>query len=183
MLASVQIDSRLCSRELNYWGTSISGVLFRPAVGSARIFIAVGARSCPIKSGHCEHTSCPRSLGQSPISLALARVPGVRRRPPRGAMLANLPTHRVRNMSLGSQSDLARRYGTLPRAKLRAAVSYIEEHLEASPSLEQLAAITGISPLLLRPAVQAGHRWPEGGSEGRESIPSRPNHPHRTTPC
>ena len=38
------------------------------------------------------------------------------------------------------------REGKLPRARLRAVIEYIEEHLDASPSLEQMAAIAHISP-------------------------------------
>jgi AraC family transcriptional regulator len=34
---------------------------------------------------------------------------------------------------------------TLPRGRLRAVVEYVEEHLDASPSLEQLAAIARLS--------------------------------------
>jgi AraC family transcriptional regulator len=36
--------------------------------------------------------------------------------------------------------------GPLPRGRLRAVVEYIEEHLDASPTLEQLAAVTRLSP-------------------------------------
>ena len=39
-----------------------------------------------------------------------------------------------------------RRAGTLPRAKLRAVVEYVEEHLDGSPTLEQLAAVARLSP-------------------------------------
>jgi AraC family transcriptional regulator len=39
-----------------------------------------------------------------------------------------------------------RRYGALPRAKLRAVVEYVEEHLDASPTLERMAAIARLSP-------------------------------------
>jgi len=38
------------------------------------------------------------------------------------------------------------REGKLPRARLRAVIEYIEEHFDASPSLEQMAAIAHISP-------------------------------------
>ena len=37
------------------------------------------------------------------------------------------------------------REGKLPRARLRAVIEYIEEHLDASPSMEQMAAIAHIS--------------------------------------
>ena len=36
--------------------------------------------------------------------------------------------------------------GTLPRGRLRAVVEYIEGHLEAGPSLGQLAAVARLSP-------------------------------------
>jgi AraC family transcriptional regulator len=36
--------------------------------------------------------------------------------------------------------------GALPRGRLRAVVEYIEEHLDASPSLEQMAAVARLSP-------------------------------------
>ena len=39
-----------------------------------------------------------------------------------------------------------RRDGTLPRARLRAVVEYIEEHLAASPTLEQMASVVRLSP-------------------------------------
>jgi AraC family transcriptional regulator len=39
-----------------------------------------------------------------------------------------------------------RRHGALPRARLRAIVEYIEEHLDASPTLEQMAALARLSP-------------------------------------
>jgi AraC family transcriptional regulator len=37
------------------------------------------------------------------------------------------------------------RDGTLPRGRLRAVVEYIEEHLDASPTLEQIAAVARLS--------------------------------------
>jgi AraC family transcriptional regulator len=36
--------------------------------------------------------------------------------------------------------------GALPRARLRPVVEYVEEHLDASPSLEQLATVARLSP-------------------------------------
>jgi AraC family transcriptional regulator len=36
--------------------------------------------------------------------------------------------------------------GALPRGRLRAVVEYVEEHLDAGPRLEQLAAVAGLSP-------------------------------------
>jgi AraC family transcriptional regulator len=38
------------------------------------------------------------------------------------------------------------RDGVLPRGRLRAVVEYIEEHLDASPTLEQMAAVARLSP-------------------------------------
>ncbi len=60
--------------------------------------------------------------------------------------LANvLAVHLIRHVLTPRQPE-RRRDGTLPRAKLRAVGEYIEEHLDASPSLEQLAAVAGLSP-------------------------------------
>jgi AraC family transcriptional regulator len=60
--------------------------------------------------------------------------------------LANiLAVHLIRHVSAPCQSA-RRRNGTLPRAKLRAVVEYIEEHLDSGPTLEQMAAIAGLSP-------------------------------------
>src|SRR5207245_11580636 len=36
--------------------------------------------------------------------------------------------------------------GALPRGRLRAVLEYIEEHLDASPTLEQMAAVARLSP-------------------------------------
>jgi AraC family transcriptional regulator len=59
--------------------------------------------------------------------------------------LANvLAVHLIRHV-LASRLPTRRRDGTLPRAKLRAVVEYIEEHLNASPSLEQMAAVARLS--------------------------------------
>jgi AraC family transcriptional regulator len=60
--------------------------------------------------------------------------------------LANvLAVHLIRHVSAPRQSA-RRRDGTLPRAKLRAVVEYVEEHLDAGPTLEQMAAIARLSP-------------------------------------
>jgi hypothetical protein len=60
--------------------------------------------------------------------------------------LANvLAVHLIRHVlaprRLGRGPD-----GALPRAKLRAVLEYIEEHLDASPTLEQMAAVARLSP-------------------------------------
>src|SRR5262245_32595236 len=60
--------------------------------------------------------------------------------------LANvLAVHLIRHVSAPRQ-PAPRRNGTLPRARLRAVVEYIEEHLDAGPTLEQMAAIARLSP-------------------------------------
>jgi AraC family transcriptional regulator len=60
--------------------------------------------------------------------------------------LANvLAVHLLRHVSAPRQPT-HRRAGTLPRAKLRAVVEYIEEHLDAGPTLEQMAALAHLSP-------------------------------------
>src|SRR6516164_5983425 len=56
-----------------------------------------------------------------------------------------LAVHVIRHV-LTPRQPARRRAGTLPRAKLRAVVEYIEEHLDGSPSLEQLAAVARLSP-------------------------------------
>jgi AraC family transcriptional regulator len=38
------------------------------------------------------------------------------------------------------------RDGTLPRGRLRAVVEYIEEHLDAAPTLAEIAAVAGLNP-------------------------------------
>jgi AraC family transcriptional regulator len=59
--------------------------------------------------------------------------------------LANvLAVHLLRHV-LAPRQPARRRDGTLPRAKLRAVVAYIEEHLDAGPSLEQMAAVARVS--------------------------------------
>src|SRR5262249_25258285 len=56
-----------------------------------------------------------------------------------------LAVHLIRHV-LTPREPARRRAGTLPRAKLRAVVEYIEEHLDGSPTLEQLAAVARLSP-------------------------------------
>ena len=56
-----------------------------------------------------------------------------------------LAVHLIRHVSAPRPSK-RRRDGTLPRARLRAVVEYIEEHLDAGPTLEQMAAIARLSP-------------------------------------
>ncbi len=60
--------------------------------------------------------------------------------------LANvLAVHLIRHVLAPRQPESARD-GALPRGRLRAVVEYIEEHLDASPTLEQLAAVARLSP-------------------------------------
>jgi len=60
--------------------------------------------------------------------------------------LANvLAVHLIRYVS--SPRRAARgRDGALPRKRLRAVVEYITEHIDASPTLEQMAAVARLSP-------------------------------------
>jgi AraC family transcriptional regulator len=59
--------------------------------------------------------------------------------------LANvLAVHLIRHV-LAPRQPARTRDGTLPRAKLRAVVEYIEEHLDASPTLEQMAVVARLS--------------------------------------
>ena len=60
-------------------------------------------------------------------------------------LLANLlAVHLIRNAS-GPRSPARRTYGPLARGKLRAVVEYVEEHLGASLTLEQMAAVAHLS--------------------------------------
>jgi AraC family transcriptional regulator len=60
--------------------------------------------------------------------------------------LANvLALHLIRHV-LAPRQPAGRRDGTLPQGRLRAVVEYIEEHLDAGPSLEQMAAVARLSP-------------------------------------
>jgi AraC family transcriptional regulator len=59
--------------------------------------------------------------------------------------LANvLAVHLIRHL-LADRRPERGRDGTLPRGRLRAVVEYIEAHLDASPSLDQLAAVARLS--------------------------------------
>jgi AraC family transcriptional regulator len=60
--------------------------------------------------------------------------------------LANfLAVHLLRHV-LAPRQPARRRDGTLPRGRLRAVVEYIAEHLDVSPTLEQMAAVARLSP-------------------------------------
>jgi AraC family transcriptional regulator len=59
--------------------------------------------------------------------------------------LANvLAVYLIRHV-LAPRRPTRRRDGTLPRGRLRAVIEYIEEHLAASPTLEQMAAVARLS--------------------------------------
>jgi AraC family transcriptional regulator len=60
--------------------------------------------------------------------------------------LANVLAVQLVRHVLAPPQPARRRAGTLPRAKLRAVIEYIEEHLDAGPTLEQLAAVARLSP-------------------------------------
>src|SRR5262249_20140430 len=55
-----------------------------------------------------------------------------------------LAAPRARNAS-GPRPPASRSDGALPQRKLRAVVEYVEEHLDASPTLAQMAAIAHLS--------------------------------------
>jgi AraC family transcriptional regulator len=60
--------------------------------------------------------------------------------------LANvLAVQLIRHLSAPRRPERGRD-GALPRGRLRAVVEYIEEHLDASPTLEQMAAVARLSP-------------------------------------
>jgi AraC family transcriptional regulator len=59
--------------------------------------------------------------------------------------LANvLAVHLIRHAS-ASHQPARRRDGTLPRVRLRAVVEYVEEHLDAGPTLDEMAAVARLS--------------------------------------
>ena len=59
--------------------------------------------------------------------------------------LANvLAVHPIRHV-LAPRQPARRREGTLPRAKLRTIVEYVEDHLDASPTLKEMAALVRLS--------------------------------------
>jgi AraC family transcriptional regulator len=60
--------------------------------------------------------------------------------------LANVLAVQLIRHVLAPRQPARRRDGTLPRARLRAIVEYVEEHLDAGPTLEQLAAVARLSP-------------------------------------
>jgi AraC family transcriptional regulator len=62
-----------------------------------------------------------------------------------GESLANvLAVHLIRHVS-APRTLTSRRHGGLPRSKVRAVFEYIEEHLDAGPTLGEMAAITRLS--------------------------------------
>jgi AraC family transcriptional regulator len=60
--------------------------------------------------------------------------------------LANLLAVQLIRHVLAPRRLARRRDGVLPLGRLRAVVAYIEEHLHAGPSLEQMAAVARLSP-------------------------------------
>jgi AraC family transcriptional regulator len=59
--------------------------------------------------------------------------------------LANILAVRLIRHVLAPRQPACGQDGTLPRAKLRTVVEYIEEHLDAGPTLEQMAAVVRLS--------------------------------------
>lgn len=61
--------------------------------------------------------------------------------------LANVLTvHLIRHIFLTPRPPARSRDGAMPRARLRAAVDYIEGHLDTTPTLEQMATAARLSP-------------------------------------
>jgi AraC family transcriptional regulator len=60
--------------------------------------------------------------------------------------LANVLTIHLLRHVLAPRHPARGRDGALPRGRLRTVVEYIEEHLDASPSLEQISAVARLSP-------------------------------------
>src|SRR5262249_23907291 len=56
-----------------------------------------------------------------------------------------LAVHIIRHV-LAARPSVRARDGVMPRGRLRAVVEYIEGHLGANPSLEQMAAVVGLNP-------------------------------------
>ena len=82
---------------------------------------AMGAVDAELRSGGAGGSLAAESLANV-LAVQLIRHVSAPRRPSRG------------------------RDGALPRARLRAVVEYIEEHLDAGPTLEHLAAVARLSP-------------------------------------
>ena len=60
--------------------------------------------------------------------------------------LANvLAVHLIRHVLAPHRPERGRD-GTLPRGRLRVVEEYVEEHLGAGPTLEQMAAVVGLNP-------------------------------------
>jgi AraC family transcriptional regulator len=60
--------------------------------------------------------------------------------------LANvLAVHLIRHIVAPSRA-VSRRDGTLPRGRLRAVLEYVEAHLDAAPTLAEIAAVAGLNP-------------------------------------
>jgi AraC family transcriptional regulator len=55
-----------------------------------------------------------------------------------------LAVHLIRHIVAPGRAQLGRD-GALPRGRLRAAVEYIEEHLDAAPTLAEIAAVAGLN--------------------------------------
>jgi AraC family transcriptional regulator len=60
--------------------------------------------------------------------------------------LANLLAVQLIRQVVAPRRPVRGRDGTLPRGRLRAVIEYIEEHLAASPTLEQMAGVAHLSP-------------------------------------
>src|SRR5262249_38590280 len=65
-------------------------------------------------------------------------------RAPAESLATVLPVHLIRNASAG-RPPVGRSDGAPPPGKVRAVIAYIEEHIDASPTLEQMAAVAHLS--------------------------------------
>jgi AraC-like DNA-binding protein len=69
--------------------------------------------------------------------------------------LANVVAHPSVRQILSPRKPTVRKLATLSRSKLCAVIDYVEEHLDGSPCLAQMAAVAGLSPLTLHRNLSA----------------------------
>jgi AraC family transcriptional regulator len=100
--------------------------------------------------------------------------------------------------ALTPRQPTRRRYGEFPRGRLRAVVDYVEEHLDASPTLEQMAAVarlsvyhfarqfkaaTGLPPrpyVIVRRVEQAKQLLQGGGDLSRAEVAAHAGFSHQS---
>ena len=106
------------------------GVRTRPGAAGGPAARRPGPPAAPGRDAGGE----PRTDGRRRRGAARRRVPGQR-----------LAVHLIRHV-LAPRRAARGRDGSLPRGRLRAVVAYIEDHLDAGPTLEQIAAVARLSP-------------------------------------